>query len=90
LQLAAVIQHSALHFCGNTGALHLAVMTQTPTVAWFWPNPGTQMWVPAGGRHRIVMGANEAGAEYLRKIETEELVRVAASILNQAEMAVPK
>ncbi|MGH7994242.1 MAG: glycosyltransferase family 9 protein, partial [Limisphaerales bacterium] len=42
IQLAAVIQHSAMHFCGDTGPFHLAVMTNTPAVAWFWPNPAVR------------------------------------------------
>jgi ADP-heptose:LPS heptosyltransferase len=80
-QLAAVIKHSALHFCGDTGPLHLAAMTNTPTVAWFWPNPGLRQWVPTSDSFRIVMGQNEPGSPYLRQIETAELIRAAQSVL---------
>jgi ADP-heptose:LPS heptosyltransferase len=80
-QLAAVIKHSALHFCGDTGPLHLAAMTNTPTVTWFWPNPGLRQWVPTGDQFRIVMGQNEPGESYLRQIDTAELVRAAQSVL---------
>lgn len=80
-QLAAVIQHSALHFCGDTGTLHLAAMTNTPTVAWFWPNPGLQQWVPAGEKYRVVVGENPPDARYLGKIDTGVLVRAAQSVL---------
>jgi ADP-heptose:LPS heptosyltransferase len=79
--LAAVIKHSALHFCGDTGPLHLAAMTNTPTVAWFWPNPGLRQWVPAGDQFRIVMGQNEPGTAFLRQIDTAELIRAAQSVL---------
>jgi len=76
-QIAAVIQHSALHFCGDTGPLHLAVMTNTPTVAWFWPNPGLHEWVPTGKKYRVIVGTNEPGAKFLGKIQTDELFRAA-------------
>ena len=80
-QVAAVIRHSALHFCGDTGTLHLAVMTQTPVVAWFWPNPGWREWVPAGDKYHVVTGTNEHGATYLGKIPTDDLITAAQSIL---------
>jgi len=80
-QLAAVIQHSALHFCGDTGTLHLAAMTNTPTVAWFWPNPGLQQWVPTGEKYRVIVGDNEPGAQFLGKIKTTELIAAAQSVL---------
>jgi heptosyltransferase-3 len=80
-QLAAVIQHSALHFCGDTGTLHLAAMTNTPTVAWFWPNPGLQQWVPTGEKYRIIVGKNEPGAQHLGRIGTGELVRATQSVI---------
>ncbi len=56
IQLAAVIQHSAAHLCGDTGTLHLALMTGVPSVSWFRPNAGMQAWIPTGNRHRTVVG----------------------------------
>jgi ADP-heptose:LPS heptosyltransferase len=81
IQLAAVIQHSALHLCGDTGTLHLALMTGARSVSWFWPNPGMQMWVPIGPRHRTVVGTNEPQANYLCNIETAGLVSAVKAIL---------
>jgi len=83
-QIAAVIRHSALHFCGDTGTLHLAVMTQTPVVAWFWPNPGLREWVPTGQKYRVIVGANEPGAAHLGKISTDDLVAAAQFVLKTA------
>ena len=83
-QLAAVIQHSALHFCGDTGPFHLAVMTNTPTVAWFWPNPGLRQWLPNSGPYRVIVGTNEPGAPFLGRIATDELVKAAQSVLKSA------
>jgi heptosyltransferase-3 len=80
-ELAAVIKHSALHFCGDTGPLHLAAMTGTPTVAWFWPNPGLRQWVPTSDQFRIVMGQNGPGSPFLQQIDTAELIRAAQSVL---------
>jgi ADP-heptose:LPS heptosyltransferase len=80
-QLAAVIQHSALHLCGDTGPFHLAVMTNTPTVAWFWPNPGIRQWLPVAGPFRVLVGTQPPGAQYLANIPTAELVAAVQSIL---------
>jgi len=82
LQLAAVIQASALHFCGDTGTLHLALMTNTPTVAWFWPNPARSAWLPAGEKHRALVGTNPPEAAHLAGISTAGLVAAAQTVLN--------
>lgn len=84
VQLAAVIQHSALHFCGDTGPFHLAVMTNTPTVAWFWPNPGIKQWLPVDEKFRVLVGANEAKKQFLSSIATADLVAAAQSLLKSA------
>jgi ADP-heptose:LPS heptosyltransferase len=81
MQIAAVIRHSALHYCGDTGTLHLAVMTQTPVVAWFWPNPGLREWVPAGEQYRVIVGANEPDASHLGNISTDDLIAATQSVL---------
>lgn len=73
-QIAAVIKHSALHFCGDTGTLHLAVMTQTPVVAWFWPNPGLRAWVPTGEKYQVIVGTNPPDECHLCNVETRDLM----------------
>jgi ADP-heptose:LPS heptosyltransferase len=83
-QLAAVIQHGALHFCGDTGPFHLAVMTNTPTVAWFWPNPGIRQWLPVSGPFSVLVGTNEPGAQFLGGIATGALVKTAQTLLKSA------
>ena len=82
-QLAAVIQHSTVHFCGDTGPFHLAVMTSSPTVAWFCPFPDTHMreWVPASEKHRVFIGSNAPGTTFLGNIQTDDLVRAARSLI---------
>ena len=79
-QIAAVIQHSALHFCGDTGTLHLAVMTQTPVVAWFWPNPGIKEWAWSGEKCRPIIGSNPPGQTFLCGITTDALIQAAREI----------
>ena len=83
MQLAAVIQHSAVHFCGDTGTLHLALMTGARSVSWFWPNPGMQVWVPTGERHRVVVGRNESGNPFLRGIENGDLIHAVHDVLGE-------
>jgi ADP-heptose:LPS heptosyltransferase len=82
IQLTAVIRHGALHCCGDTGTFHLAVMTQTRVVAWFWPNPGIQAWVPVHEKCRVLVGSNPPGAKFLANITTEMLTEAAESALS--------
>jgi ADP-heptose:LPS heptosyltransferase len=80
-QLTAVINRSLLHFCGDTGPFHLAVMTNSPTVTWFWPNPGLRQWLPVSGPYRVLVGANEPGMQYLSRIATRDLVSAAQELV---------
>jgi len=89
-QLAAVIQHSRVHFCGDTGPFHLAVMTNTPTVAWFWPNPGMRQWLPEGDQFRVLVGANEPGARYLGRIATSDLLAAATQLAGARSPAIDR
>jgi ADP-heptose:LPS heptosyltransferase len=81
-QLAAVIKFSALHFCGNSGPLHLAVMTQTPTVAWIGPHPDLRAWMPEGEKYRVLLGRRQPGTPFLCGISTEDLLAQAQALLN--------
>jgi ADP-heptose:LPS heptosyltransferase len=81
VQLAAVIQHSAVHLCGDTGTLHLGLMTGTPTVSWFGSGPGTSVWIPVGDRHRTVLGTVVAEGKALQGVETRELVSAVEEVL---------
>ena len=83
-QLAAVIQRSAVHFCGDTGTLHLALLVGSRTVSWFWPNPGRDAWIPAGKRHRTIVGRSEPGQIHLCGIQTEELIQAVHGVLAEA------
>ena len=82
-QLAAVIQHSAMHLCGDTGTLHLALMTGARSVCWFWPNPGMQIWVPTGPRHRTLVGKLEPDREFLCGIQTEALAEAIHAVFGE-------
>jgi ADP-heptose:LPS heptosyltransferase len=81
VQLAAVIQHSALHLCGDTGTLHLALLTGAPAVSWFRPNPGMKMWIPVSEKYQTIVGTTEPGATYLGGIKPDELVAAATAVL---------
>lgn len=80
IQIAAVIKYSALHFCGDTGTLHIAVMAQTPVVAWFWPNRTLRAWMPEGQKYRVLMGQNPQGAAFLSNVATDALIQAAKEI----------
>jgi ADP-heptose:LPS heptosyltransferase len=56
VELAGVIQRAKLHAGGDSGALHVALMTGTPTLSWFRDYAGRVEWQPAGAAHRSVLG----------------------------------
>jgi ADP-heptose:LPS heptosyltransferase len=75
-RLAAVIEKAVLHLCGDTGSLHVALMTQTPTVAWFRAHKGQHEWIPLFPQYRVIIG--DGGAEdALHGIETSALLDAA-------------
>jgi ADP-heptose:LPS heptosyltransferase len=81
MEIAAVIKNSAAHFGGDTGTLHIAVMTQTPVVAWFWPNRTLSAWMPSGDQYGVIMGENLPDATFLCNISTDALVEETKSVL---------
>jgi ADP-heptose:LPS heptosyltransferase len=85
LQLAAVIQHSAAHLCGDTGTLHVALMTGTPAVSWFRSYPGMQAWIPTGSQHRTLVGVME-GAGGLHGVAVSDLVDGLEEVLRAASL----
>jgi len=85
LQLASVIQHSAAHLCGDTGTLHLALMTGTPTVSWFRPNPGSEVWIPAGEKFRTILGTGHDPHAALQGVETARLLTSLEAVFAAAE-----
>ena len=88
-QLAAVIQNSAAHLCGDTGTLHLALMTGAAAISWFRPNPGMQSWLPVGARYHTVLGTVAPGATYLSGVSAGELVQAVRSVLETSESRLP-
>ena len=90
VQLAAVIQHAALHLCGDTGTLHLALMTGAPAVSWFRATPGMKTWIPIGPRYRTIAGDALPQANHLAGIDTGELVQASEAVLRfEAPQAEP-
>jgi heptosyltransferase-2 len=77
--LAAVIQTCACNLSGDTGSLHLAMMTRAPAVAWFRAHKGEKEWIPEGPRYRVLIA--EGGAkDALHGIETRALLDAVAEV----------
>jgi ADP-heptose:LPS heptosyltransferase len=79
-RLAAVIEKAALHLCGDTGSLHIALMTQTPTVAWFRAHRGQHEWIPLFPQYRVVV-ADGGADDALHGIDTGALLAAAQALL---------
>ena len=77
--LAAVIEKCACNLSGDTGSLHLAMMTRAPAVAWFRAHKGEKEWIPEGPRYRVLVA--EGGAkDALHGIETRAILDAVAEV----------
>jgi ADP-heptose:LPS heptosyltransferase len=56
VELSALIARSSMHLGGDSGALHIALMTNTPSISWFRYHPGNREWMPHGEIHTQLMG----------------------------------
>jgi ADP-heptose:LPS heptosyltransferase len=78
--LAAVIEKSALNLSGDTGTLHLAMMSGAPAVAWFRTHKGEHEWIPHGAQYRVLI--SEGGEkDALHGIDTAGVLRAAREVL---------
>jgi len=79
-QFAAVIQSAALNLSGDTGSLHLAMMTGTPAVSWFRVHQGVREWTPEGARYRLLIA--EGGApDALHGIDNQAVLRACGEVM---------
>ena len=78
--LAAVIGTSALNLSGDTGTLHLAMMTRAPAVAWFRTHKGEKEWIPHGPQYGVLI-AEGGPRDALHGIETADVLRAAGEAL---------
>ncbi len=72
LALSSVLAGAFSHFGGDSGALHLALMSDIPTVSWFRQYDGMKDWMPNGQLHRSVIGL-ESGATGISGISGQAL-----------------
>jgi len=80
--LAAIIETCALNLSGDTGSLHLAMMTQAPAVAWFRAHKGQNEWIPLAPQYRVLIA--EGGApDSLHGIATDALLAATTEILHK-------
>ena len=83
--LAALIKGARLHLCGDTGALHLALMTGTPTVAWFrkHAHDAEHEWIPPGPQYRVLV-SDQGTEDALGGIANDNLLSAARELLKTA------
>ena len=72
LELAALVKASCLHIGGDSGGLHVAWMTGTPTVTWFRRYDGLADWQLSGQNDLSLIG--ERTQEGLTGIHTSDIV----------------
>lgn len=82
VELTALIARSSLHLGGDSGALHIALMTNTPSVSWFRQYRTNKEWMPQGEIHKQLVG--QASPEGIMGISSDDLVRAIV------QLAVPR
>lgn len=81
IELTAFIQKAKVHLGGDSGALHLALMTGTPTLSWFQNHPSKiNDWMPRGPNHRAVIG--ETSRNGLLGIMDQDLLQYCLELLS--------
>jgi len=78
--LAAVIQGCAVNLSGDTGSLHLAMMTRAPAVAWFRTHKGEKEWIPHGDQYRVLI-AEGGERDALHGISTPAVLEAVKEVL---------
>jgi hypothetical protein len=79
LELAALVQRSAIHLGGDSGGLHVAWMTGVPTVTWFREYEGRPDWQPVGEHHRTLVGERQKNGIF--GISTEKIITAVKDLL---------
>ena len=78
--LAAVMEKAALNLSGDTGALHVAMMTRAPALAWFRAHKGQYEWIPEGSQYRVLI-SDGGERDALHGISTDALLGAARELL---------
>ncbi len=56
VELTDLMRRARVHFGGDSGALHVALMAGTRTLSWWRNYPGRLAWTPPGPGHASVVG----------------------------------
>ena len=78
LELTALIRRCALHFGGDSGALHIALIMDTPALSWFRPYRDLDQWRPQGPQYVSLIGGKTA--EGMIDLRADQLVEAARSL----------
>lgn len=84
LELAALIGGAQLHLGGDSGALHVALMTGVPTLSWFRDYAGKLEWLPPQGKHHTALFGTPS-PQGLQGISAANLAEASLSLLDAAD-----
>lgn len=72
IQLTGIIGYSKLHLSGDTGTLHLALMTATPSISWFQPTQ-SKNWI--SDTSQVIFGKTTSiGPQKTVEVEVSEIL----------------
>jgi ADP-heptose:LPS heptosyltransferase len=80
-ELTSVIAGARLHLCGDSGSLHLALMSATPAVAWLRQHVNLKEWMPQGDRYRMLIGADDDNERALTGVDNRALIDAANELI---------
>ena len=82
VQLVSVIKNSLLHLSGDTGSMHIAFMTETPTLSWFQPTKSKD-WIPVGEYHSVLFGLELGDEDFIEGIKVASITNEVVMLLNK-------
>jgi len=82
VELTALIKYSQMHLSGDTGTLHLAVMSNTPSISWFQPHPSKD-WLPIDKKHIVITGSGINDKGFLEGVSTPTIMQSMQALLGR-------
>jgi ADP-heptose:LPS heptosyltransferase len=73
VELTALIARSSLHLGGDSGSLHIALMTNTPSISWFRYYRSNRDWMPEGAIHKQLIG--QASPDGIQGISSDDVAQ---------------
>jgi ADP-heptose:LPS heptosyltransferase len=84
MDLVSVISGARAHLGGDSGALHLAVMTGIPTVSWFRQYEGMHDWMPKSMNSNRVLVSHSRNPSGIQDVQSSHIINATSEVCSEA------